>query len=182
MLSSFLKQIFNRKNMRKIILILIVIISNSTLYAQKNIPNVQIKSLKGENVNTIDLFNDENLVIISFWATWCKPCIKELEAYNENIQEWTAETGVKLTAISVDNARSMSNVAPFVNGRGWANIQFYLDPNEEFKRAMNVINVPHTILLDSNGNILWQHTSYSEGDEYELFEVIKEKSMIKDEK
>ena len=164
--------------MKKIIFTLILAATNLVLLSQtaKNLPNVQIKSLENKIINTQDLFDGESLVILSFWATWCKPCIKELDAYNENIIDWADEMRVKLFAISIDNARSMSRVAPFVNGRGWENIQFYLDPNEDFKRAMNVINVPHTILLDGNGNILWQHTSYIEGDEYELYDVIKEKS------
>jgi len=164
--------------MKKIIFTLILAATNLVLLSQtaKNLPNVQIKNLENKIINTQDLFDGESLVILSFWATWCKPCIKELDAYNENIIDWTDETGVKLIAVSIDNTRSMSRVAPFVNGRGWENIDFYLDPNEDFKRAMNVINVPHTLLFDGNGNILWQHTSYTEGDEYELYDVIKEKS------
>ena len=161
--------------MKNLILTFFLVFTFNSVFTQ-NIPNVQIKSLENKIINTQDLFDGESLVILSFWATWCKPCIKELDAYNENIIDWADEMRVKLFAISIDNARSMSRVAPFVNGRGWENIQFYLDPNEDFKRAMNVINVPHTILLDGNGNILWQHTSYIEGDEYELYDVIKEKS------
>lgn len=161
--------------MKKIAFILFFVCLIGEAFTQ-NIPNVQIKSLENKIVNTQDLFDGESLVILSFWATWCKPCIKELDAYNENIIDWADETGVKLYAISIDNARSMSRVAPFVNGRGWNDLEFYLDPNEDLKRAMNVINVPHTILLNGKGKILWQHTSYADGDEYELFDVIKEKS------
>ena len=161
--------------MKKIVWVFLITIINSNLFAQ-NIPSIQIKDLNQKIVNTQELFDGESLTIVSFWATWCKPCIKELDAYNENMEEWTEETGVKLIAISVDNTRSMSRVAPFVNGRGWDNIQFYLDPNADFKRAMNVINIPHTILLDKDGKIIWQHNSYTEGDEYELYDVIKEKS------
>lgn len=160
--------------MKNLILTVCLLFAINSAYTQ--IPNVQIKNLDSKNINTQDLFDGETFVILSFWATWCKPCIKELDAYNENIVDWVDETGVKLYAISIDNARSMSRVAPFVNGRGWENIEFYLDPNEDFKRAMNIINVPHTLLLDGNGKILWQHTSYADGDEYELYEVIKEKS------
>ena len=162
--------------MKKIILVFLITIINSNLFAQ-NIPSVQIKDLNQKIVNTQELFDGESLTIVSFWATWCKPCIKELDAYNENMEEWTEETGVKLIVVSVDNTRSMSRVAPFVNGRRWDNIQFYLDPNEDFKRAMNVVNIPHTILLDKDGKIIWQHNSYTEGDEYELYDVIKEKAI-----
>lgn len=163
--------------MKKTFLAAILFTAFNISFAQ-NIPSVQIKTIENKIVKSDDLFDGENLVILSFWATWCKPCIKELDAYNENIEEWTEETGVKLVAVSVDNVRSMSRVAPFVNGRAWDNIDFYLDPNEDFKRAMNVVNVPHTLLLDGKGNILWQHTSYTEGDEYELYEILKEKSGI----
>ena len=159
--------------MKKVFFVIVALMLANLMFAQ-NIPSAQIKDLNNKNVQAQDLFKGEGLVILSFWATWCKPCIKELDAYNENIVEWAEETGVKLIAISVDNARSMSRVAPFVNGRGWQNIQFYLDPNEDFKRAMNVVNIPHTLLLDEEGNILWQHNSYTEGDEYELYDAIKE--------
>ena len=66
----------------------------------------------------------------------------------------------------------MNRVGPFVNGKGWE-FEFYLDTNGDFKRAMNVINVPHTFLLDGTGKVVWQHTTYAEGDEEELFELIK---------
>ncbi|PLX05445.1 MAG: alkyl hydroperoxide reductase, partial [Marinilabiliales bacterium] len=82
------------------------------------------------------------------------------------------ETGVKIYAVSIDNSRSMGKVAPFVNGKGWE-YEVLLDPNSAFKRAMNVVNVPHVFLLDKDGNVLYQHTTYAEGDEEELFELIK---------
>jgi cytochrome c biogenesis protein CcmG, thiol:disulfide interchange protein DsbE len=174
---SLLMILLKQFMMKKSIFIIIILTICFNLFSQtSNIPNVQIKNLQNEIVSSQELFDGESLVILSFWATWCKPCIKELDAYNENITDWADEAGVKLYAISIDNARSMSRVAPFVNGRGWENIEFYLDTNEDFKRAMNVINIPHTLLLDGNGKILWQHTSYTEGDEYELYEMVKEKS------
>jgi peroxiredoxin len=66
----------------------------------------------------------------------------------------------------------MSRVAPFINSKGWEYI-ILLDPNGDFKRAMNVINVPHTFLIDASGKIIDQHTSYAQGDEEELYEKIK---------
>ncbi|OQX97553.1 MAG: hypothetical protein B6I20_12380 [Bacteroidetes bacterium 4572_117] len=110
-------------------------------------------------------------ILISFWATWCKPCIKELIAYDDNYLDWQKKTGVKIIIISIDDSKSVDRVAPFVNGRGWE-FESYLDENSVFKRAMNVINVPHTFVFDGSGKLVQQHTSYAVGDEEELYELL----------
>ncbi len=143
-----------------------------SLFAQ-DIPSVKVKSLTGEQIDTKSFKNNGNPVVISFWATWCKPCVKELNAYNDYYPDWVDETGVKIYAISTDDTRSSSRVAPYVNARGWE-FDVLLDENGDFKRAMNVANVPHTFLLDGNGKIVWQHTSYVEGDEEELYDKLLE--------
>jgi cytochrome c biogenesis protein CcmG, thiol:disulfide interchange protein DsbE len=158
--------------MKNLILLLLTAIFSISLSAQE-VPQVQIKDLNGKTVNSKSIIeNNGKPVLVSFFATWCKPCIKELTAFNEEYADWAKETGVKIIAISTDNARSSSSVAPFVNARGWE-FDVYLDENGDFKRAMNVGNVPHTFLLDGKGKIVWQHTSYLEGDEDKTFEVIK---------
>ena len=115
--------------------------------AANQIPKTEIQNLKGEKVLTSTLGNDGKPFVISFWATWCKPCVKELNAYNELYPDWQKETGVKIVAISIDDSRSMSRVAPFVNGKVWE-FDVFCDPNSDFKRGMNVSDVPHTFLLD----------------------------------
>ena len=137
------------------------------------IPAADVKKLSGENVNTSTFNNDGKPMVISFWATWCKPCVKELNAYSDNYDDWVDETGVRLIAISIDNTRSSGRVAPYVNARGWQ-FEVFLDENGDFKRAMNVPNVPHTFLINGDGKIVWQHTSYVEGDEEELYEKLLE--------
>ena len=142
-----------------------------TVKTTKKVPNVKIKDLKGEVFNTADIQNLGYPIIIDFWATTCKPCITELIALDENYVDWQDETGVKIFIISTDNARSMNNVAPFVNGRGWEFITL-LDPNSDFKRAMGVIDIPHTFIIDQNGNIVHEHTAYTIGDEEEYYEIL----------
>jgi len=139
------------------------------------LPSVNIKTLAGETFNTSDIKNPEGPIFLSFWATWCKPCIKELIAVDENYVDWQKETGLKVYAVSIDDSKSMSRVAPFVNGRAWE-FEILLDSNSDFKRAMNVINVPHSFILDKNGKIIWQHNSYSPGDEDEIYKIIKKAS------
>ena len=164
--------------MKKIVFLISITLFTIHAFSQdnNNIPQVDLKTLDGQVFNTENIDNGDNPIILSFWATWCKPCIKELTAYNEHYIDWHEETGVKIIAVSVDNARSMARVAPFVNGRGWTDIQFYLDPNQDFKREMNIINVPHTLLLNKDNEVVWQHTSYSEGDEYEVYDQLIELS------
>ena len=137
-----------------------------------DIPSVDIKTVYGERFNTDDIDNEGNPIILSFWATWCKPCLKELNAINEVYYDWQDETGVKVIAVSIDNSRSTSKVLPLVNGNSW-DYEVYLDANGDFKRAMGVNMIPHTFLLNGDKEVVWQHTSYSEGSEYEMYEKIK---------
>ncbi len=136
------------------------------------LPDANVKDVKGQSVSTGTFGNNGKPMIISFWATWCKPCIQELNSINDLYADWQKETGVKLVAISIDDSRNSSKVAPFVKGRGWQ-YEVYIDENSDFKRKMNVNNVPHTFLLDGNGEIVWQHTSYAPGDEEHLYELVQ---------
>lgn len=146
---------------------------NAVSQSENNsIPAVDIQNLNGTTFNTADIKNDGKPIIINFWATWCSPCKRELNNITEMYDMWVEETGVKLVAVSIDDTRNIAKVAPYVNGKGWE-YDVYLDPNGDFKRALGVNNVPHTFLVDGNGQIVWQHNSYSEGDEYELYELVQ---------
>jgi cytochrome c biogenesis protein CcmG, thiol:disulfide interchange protein DsbE len=136
------------------------------------LPAVDVKLMNGERVNTSTFSNNGKPIIIDFWATWCKPCIEELNAIHDLYPDWQKETGVKVITISIDDARTMTRVAPFVNGKGW-NYESYVDPNGDFKRAMNVNMPPHTFVLNGKGEVVWQHVGFAEGNEAELYEVVK---------
>jgi len=136
------------------------------------IPAIDIQTLDGQVFNTANIQNDGKPIIISLWATWCRPCINELMAIADEYEDWVEETGVKLYAISIDDSKTSARVAPFVNGRGWE-YTVLLDVNSDFKRAMNVNDVPYLCILNGNGEIVWQHTSYAAGGEEEVYEIIK---------
>ena len=158
---------------KKIILSIftIVLFSISSFSQGRNLPSVKVKDLKGKLVNIQNLSNDDNPIVISFWATWCKPCKKELNAIAEVYDDWQEETGVKVIAVSIDDSRNAAKVAPFANGKDWP-FEIYIDANSDLKRALNVNAIPHTFLLNANKEIVWQHTSYLDGDEEELYEEI----------
>ena len=155
--------------MNKIFLSLSLSLIISLGYSQ--LPNINLKDVNGVTKNLSKFSNNGNPIIISFWATWCKPCKAELNTIAEEYDDWTEETGVKLIAVSIDDARSSTRVEPYINAQGWEYLVL-LDPNGDLKRAMNVNNVPHTFLVDGNGKIVWDHNNYSPGDEEELYEEL----------
>ena len=157
---------------KPIILLIALLLSCGVTFSQdRSLPNIEVKTLKGNSFNIQDLDNQGNPMVISFWATWCKPCKKELNAIAEVYDDWQDETGVKLIAISIDDTRSMSKVAPYVNSSDWE-YDVYLDSNSDLKRAMGVSTVPHTFLINGEGKIVWNHKGYIDGDEEELYEQI----------
>ena len=153
------------------IILSIFLCSNFCIAQNRTLPKQEVKTLEGEPFNIQKIYNNENPIIISFWATWCKPCKKELNNIAELYEEWQDETGVKVIAISIDDTRSMSKVAPYVNSSDWE-YEVYLDSNGELKRSMGVSKVPHTFLLNGKNEIIWQHVGYSDGDEYKLYEEV----------
>jgi cytochrome c biogenesis protein CcmG/thiol:disulfide interchange protein DsbE len=161
--------------MKKLIILSAAIIFSLTSFKKSGgdkLPSATVKKLDGSTINSNTFSNDGKPIIISFWATWCKPCKKELDAINEEYAELQKETGAKLIAISVDDTRTSMKVVTDVKSKGWT-YEVYLDENGDFKRAMNVNNVPHTFIIDGQGQIVWSHNSYAEGDEEILFENVK---------
>ena len=137
----------------------------------KKISAVKITDMKGKAVNTAEL-GLKGPVVFSFWATWCAPCKKELNTIHDLYADWQEETGVTLVAVSIDDEKTKSQVPVYVNGKAWDYIVL-MDPNGDFKRAMGVNNVPHTFLVDKEGNIVYSHNNYAPGDEEKLYQEIK---------
>jgi peroxiredoxin len=145
-----------------------------TTYAQDNqtMPEITLKDVNGKMINVGDYSRSGKITIISFWATWCTPCKKELSNINELLDDWKSKYGIELVAVSTDNSRNVPKVKPFVDGQGWT-FDCLLDVNEDLKRALNAPFIPFTVLLDKEGKIAYTHTGYIEGDEFMLEDKIK---------
>lgn len=155
--------------------LLISLFTFSLSYAQ-DIPNVILKNLENESVSIQKLANSNNIKIFSFWATWCVPCINELDAIADVYEEWQDETNVELIAISTDDARTKNRVIPLVNGKDWE-YQILIDDNQDLKRALNINVLPYIMVL-KNGEIVHARTGYTPGSEDELYEVVKENAQL----
>lgn len=167
------------RGMKKQMLVVGLILLSYICFAQEvqtekkdQLPSVEVKTLDGKKINIKDLSNNGKPIIISFWATWCKPCVKELTTIAEVYEEWQKETGVKLVAVSVDDTRSAAKVGPLVDGKSWE-YDIVLDVNGDLKRAMNVNEVPHMFIVNGKGEIVWQHTSFADGGELEIIAIVK---------
>ena len=152
------------------ILVMLFCISTK-IFAQ--LPSVTLKTIDGKTVKTDTLSNNGKPFIIDFFATWCHPCNRELSAIQEVYEEWQEETGVKLIAVSIDQAQNINKVKPLVDGNGWE-YEVLLDPNSDFKRALGIQMIPYTLIVDGKGNIVYKHNGYTEGAEQELIEKVRE--------
>lgn len=140
---------------------------------QAQLPAVTLKDITGKTVRTDELSNDGKPFIISFFATWCKPCNRELTAISEVYDEWKEETGVKVIAVSIDQAQNINKVKPLVDNNGWE-YEVLLDPNSDFKRALGIQMIPYVLIVDGKGNIVYKHNGYTDGAESELIEKVRE--------
>lgn len=141
--------------------------------AKAQLPTTTLKSIDGKTVRTDTLSNNGKPFIIDFFATWCKPCNRELTAISEVYDEWQEETGVKVIAISIDQAHNINKVKPLVDNHGWE-YEVLLDPNSEFLKALGGQMIPYVIVCDGKGNIVAKHSGYVEGAEEELIEKVRE--------
>ncbi|WP_396210340.1 TlpA family protein disulfide reductase [Flavobacterium sp.] len=156
--------------MKKIIFLLFF---TSLGYAQKQMPNIELNSISGETINVSTQFNEKDkLYVFSFWATWCAPCINELEAIHKKYATWKEALNVEIIAVSIDDSKTQKRVKPFLNGKGWT-YNVLMDSNQELKRALSIVNVPYTIVV-KNSKIVYVSNGYSQGSEEELYQKLKE--------
>lgn len=160
--------------MKKLLLIALLILGAQYGFAQ--LPSVQLKDLNGKTVDTAQLSNDGKPFVISFFATWCKPCLRELRAINENYADWQDETGMKLIAISTDEAQNVQKVKPLVDSEGFE-YEVLLDTNQDLQHALGIQMIPYVMILDGNGNIVETRNGYTDGSEAHIIEKIRELNL-----
>ena len=165
--------ITNLCKMKKSILVLAVAFVCSLLPAQAQLPAITLKTMEGTEVRTDTLSNGGKPFIIDFFATWCKPCNRELDAIGEVYEEWQEETGLKIIAVSIDQAQNINKVKPLVSNHGWE-YEVLLDPNSEFLRTLGGHMIPYTLIVDGKGEIVYKHSGYTDGAESELIEKVRE--------
>jgi thiol-disulfide isomerase/thioredoxin len=164
--------------MRKLLFIctiFLLTVSNKVFSQDKKLPALTLSDMNGNKVDLSQLNKDGKIIILDFWATWCIPCKKELTNIMNEYADWQKNYNVELVAVSIDDSRNTTKVKPTVDGSSWP-YRVLLDPNQDLKRVLGFQNVPYVLVADKDGNIVYQHTGYVEGDEFELEDQLKKMS------
>ena len=159
--------------MKKLLTTLIVLLFVCMGHIHAQLPAVTLRTIDGDNVRTDTLINNGKPFIIDFFATWCKPCNRELDAISEVYEDWQQETGVKLFAISIDQAQNINKVSPLVDNSGWE-YDVLLDPNRDLRQALGIQMIPFVLVCDGEGKIVYKHNGYTDGCESELIDKVRE--------
>ena len=160
-----------RNLIERIVMVVVIGMVATAIYAQ--LPSVSLKDIDGKTIDTAKLDNEGKPFVISFFATWCKPCNRELKAISEQYADWQDETGMKVVAISIDQAQNINKVKPMVDAEGWE-YEVLLDPNSDFRRALGIQMIPHVLIIDGEGKIVESRSGYAEGAENHIIEKIRE--------
>ena len=159
--------------MKKFLFVIVVALMGVAIQVSAQLPAVTLKTMEGKTLRTDTLSNNGKPFIIDFFATWCKPCNRELDAISEVYEDWQEETGVKIFAISVDQAHNINKVKPLVDNHGWT-YDVLLDTNSDFQKALGIQMIPYVLICDGNGKIVYRHNGYTDGAEQELIEKVRE--------
>lgn len=160
--------------MKNIITTAFLILTTAILLtAQSSLPSVNIKTLDGKTVNINEFSNNGKITVVSFWATWCTPCKKELDAYAKKYEKWQEEFDMEIVAVTVDDQRALPRVKPLVAEKRWK-FTILSDVKQDFQQAMSVQTIPHTYVVDKQGKIVYSHNGYLAGDEKKLEEKLRD--------
>jgi cytochrome c biogenesis protein CcmG, thiol:disulfide interchange protein DsbE len=153
-------------------LILALIAVSAFAQDSKTLPSVEVRTLNGQTVDIQAYAQDGKITVLSFWATWCSPCKKELDAIADLYEYWQEDYDVEIVAITIDTQRALAKVKPMVTAKGWS-YTILSDANQQLQNALNFQTIPQTFVVDQNGQIVYSHSGYVPGDEYELEDKLK---------
>lgn len=160
--------------MKKILLAATTLLLSTGVFAQDGLPTTAIKDVNtGKKIAFNQSLEEGKVTVISFWATWCVPCKKEIKSIREKMPEWKKETDFNFMTISLDETRAEGLVRSYAKSQGW-DFPYYIDPNSDLKRSLNFQTVPFTIIIDKEGKVAYQHAGYEEGGENETYAKVKE--------
>ncbi|MFT3751399.1 MAG: TlpA disulfide reductase family protein [Paludibacter sp.] len=100
-----------------------------------------MKIVKFTNLEAIIKNNGNKLLVINFWATWCKPCVEELPGFMEVNKMYANNPGFKMILVSLDVAKeSETKVRPFILKNKINTEVYLLDDNKRMNEWIPAID------------------------------------------
>jgi thiol-disulfide isomerase/thioredoxin len=159
--------------MKKILFAFVCLLATNISHAQ-DLPTTQVKDVStGKKIPFNQPIEKGKITVISFWATWCVPCKKEIKNISLKLADWKKEVDFNYMTMSIDEARAEGLMRTYAISQGWS-FPYYIDPNSDLKRSLNFQSVPFTLIIDKDGKAAWKHIGYEEGGENEVFAKVKE--------
>jgi len=152
--------------MKKIIMILLMTALVALLTAA-TAPSFTVETFDGKIVRSAALL-EKGPILLDFWSTSCQPCLKALP-HIENITKQFPDLNV--VVVGTDPPRLKDKAQRYIKGQKYSFIQGY-DGNRELQKIFNVSAIPRTIIINTDGEIVFDHASYNPGDEAEYIAQI----------
>ena len=134
--------------------------------------DVTVYDLEGNPKLLSDIIQHDGLVVLDFWATWCRPCREELAYIAPKYPEWKEETGMKMVLISIDKPEKIDYIKKFAEKKNWE-FELFIDTDRETKSKMKVDMVPSMYLVDSEGNVLHSEIGFSKGGVNKMIKKVR---------
>lgn len=139
----------------------------------QTLPVLKLTDAAGKAVSTQTMIDGKTPFIVTFWASWCKPCQKELAALTECAPDWEGDFPLRIYAVSVDDSRGLSRAKSMAAAGGWPATVLY-DTKQEMMRSLDVVSIPHVVIYDKDGKQVYYHVGYIPGNEEEILKKLLE--------
>ena len=158
--------------MRTSLALILWVLFSAGLYAQK-IPDVKVEDAAGKAVGTLSMVDGKTPFVLTFWASWCKPCMRELAALEEVAPDWNGKYPLRIYAVSIDDSRSLSRAKAVAAASDWP-VTVLFDTKQHLKQAFSISSIPQVFVFDKDGKRVYSHMGFIPGDEDNLIKVLTE--------
>ncbi len=168
----------------RLLLLITCLVMSAPTYAKGLIAKADRQQTQSFSATTLDgqQFNQDALkgqvTLITFWATWCGPCLQELPYFSKYYEKLSGK-GVNIVAIATDGPETAAQVTSLVKQRGFK-FPVVHDASGAIANTLNPRgNNPFGLLIDKSGKVAYRHEGYAPGDEKKylkgILSLLKEK-------
>ena len=155
--------------MRAFVIAILLVLGFSGLGYSQVVKNYTLQDIENNKVSLYDL-KGENITVLDFWTTWCKPCRKAIPELNKIYAEYKGQ-GIEIIGVNCDGPRTTAQV-PGVSRSLEIEYPVLVDVNMDIANSMNIGNFPTLIIIDNKNKVKYFHEGFVPGDEEDIIAAI----------